>query len=287
MERTPDQFTYRIAAVTMARNDLFFLERWIAYYGRELGEENLFIYLDGEDQPLPSNAGKTHITSLPHKELTRAEGDKYRIGLLNNLKNNLLREGYDMVIGTDADEFIIVDPIRKQSLCEFLYQYRFCKTISALGLDLGQKIGEENDLLADSSLLSQRSYAVLSSRYTKASVVTQPLRWGSGFHRVKGCNYHILPDLYLIHTGYCDWKRIQKRFADTTRIEGGWNAHLRRRARTIYHTTHRKAIPADQILKSARLLQTIFRPIYALNKPLMPTSSLVVKLPRRFQSIEI
>ena len=30
----------------MARNDAFFLEHWIAYYGSLLGEENLYIYLD-------------------------------------------------------------------------------------------------------------------------------------------------------------------------------------------------------------------------------------------------
>ncbi|KGN97483.1 hypothetical protein HQ36_06185 [Porphyromonas gingivicanis] len=279
--------TYRIAAITMARNDLFFLERWIAYYGRELGEEHLYIYLDGEDQLLPSNMGKANIKHFPHKELARAEGDKYRIGLLNTLKDELLCKGYDMVIGTDADEFLVVDPARKQRLRDFLYQHRSYATISALGLDLGQKVGIEPNLNPSLSLLKQRGYAVLSSRYTKASILTQPLRWGSGFHRVKGSNFHILPDFYLLHTGYCDWERIQKRFADTARIEGGWDAHLKRRARTIYYVTHRKPIRAEHIFKRARLLQSLCRPFYALNKPMMPTPALVVALPSRFQTVEI
>lgn len=279
--------TYRIAAVTMARNDLFFLERWISYYGKALGEENLYIYLDGEDQALPTHQGKANISLLPHKELSRADGDKYRIGLLNQLQADLLGKGYDMVIGTDADEFLIVDPCCNQSLKEFLYQYRGYRTISALGLDLGQKIGEEHSIEQSISLLKQRCYAVLSSRYTKASVVTCALRWGSGFHRIKGINYRIVPNLYLLHTGYCDWERVQSRFSDATRIDGGWNAHLKRRARTIYHTTHRKAFTADGVLQMARRLQSVFRPIYALNKPMMPTPSLVVKLPHRFRSIDI
>ena len=34
----------------MVRNDDFFLQKWVEYYGRELGKENLYIYYDGEDQ---------------------------------------------------------------------------------------------------------------------------------------------------------------------------------------------------------------------------------------------
>ena len=48
--------TKHIAAITMARNDEFFLSRWVEYYGRELGIENLYIILDGTDQDAPKNA---------------------------------------------------------------------------------------------------------------------------------------------------------------------------------------------------------------------------------------
>ena len=53
----------KIAAITMARNDEFFLNRWIKYYGSLLGEENLYIYLDGLDQKNPSKAGKSNCIS--------------------------------------------------------------------------------------------------------------------------------------------------------------------------------------------------------------------------------
>ena len=33
-----------ICAITMVRNDDFFLRKWISYYGKELGEENLYVY---------------------------------------------------------------------------------------------------------------------------------------------------------------------------------------------------------------------------------------------------
>ena len=65
----------RIAAITMARNDTFFLSRWIEYYGREIGTDNLYIYLDGTDQDIPENADTAHITKLPHTDMSRAAGD--------------------------------------------------------------------------------------------------------------------------------------------------------------------------------------------------------------------
>lgn len=279
----------KIAAITMARNDLFFLSRWIEYYGRELGKEHLFITLDGEDQELPYNYEGTNIRKLPHRNLTRAKGDKYRIGLLSDLAKNLFNQGYDRVIGTDADEFIIVDPKLDISLREYLSQTPIRSTISPLGLDLGQRRQEEpNALDPTKSLLAQRRYAVLSSRYTKASILAKPLRWGSGFHRVKGHNFHIAPDLYLVHTGYCDLELIAQRAGDSARIDAGWEAHLGRRARTVALTTHTEPIEGDLIFKRARKLQSIFRPIFALNKPMMPyLKDKVVRLPNRFDRVFI
>lgn len=279
----------KIAAVTMARNDEFFLSRWVQYYGTQLGSSNLYVLLDGEDQVVPQNAGGAHFTKLKHRTLPRAKGDKYRIGLLTDLAHRLFAEGYDRVIGTDADEFIVVDPRLGISLAEYIEQLPMQTSISPLGLDLGQHTGEEPEPLDPSrSLLEQRRYAVLSSRYTKSSILAKPLRWGSGFHRVKGHNYSIARDLFLVHTGYCDLEMIAKRVGDTTRINAGWEAHLGRRARTIALTTHSKAIDGDEMFATARLLQTFFRPIYAINKPMMPYfKPKVVRLPERFQNIFI
>ena len=103
----------------MARNDTFFLNRWIKYYGDLFGTENLYIYLDGTDQEIPENAGKAHITKLPHTDMSRSAGDKYRIGLISELANKLLSE-YDIVIGCDCDEFLIVDPNAGMNLAEYL-----------------------------------------------------------------------------------------------------------------------------------------------------------------------
>ena len=44
--------TKRIAALTMVRNDDFYLEKWVKYYGEQLGKENLYIFFDGTDQKI-------------------------------------------------------------------------------------------------------------------------------------------------------------------------------------------------------------------------------------------
>ena len=103
----------------MARNDDFFLSRWIEYYGNLFGTENLYIYLDGTDQHIPENAQNAHITKLPHTDMSRSSGDKYRINLISDLANKLLKE-YDIVIGCDCDEFLIVDPKLNINLHEYL-----------------------------------------------------------------------------------------------------------------------------------------------------------------------
>ena len=34
----------KICALTMVRNDEFYLRKWVAYYGGQLGRENLYVY---------------------------------------------------------------------------------------------------------------------------------------------------------------------------------------------------------------------------------------------------
>ncbi|MBO5662736.1 MAG: glycosyltransferase family 2 protein, partial [Alphaproteobacteria bacterium] len=195
--------TKKIAAITMARNDDFFLSRWIEYYGKLLGTENLYIYLDGTDQNIPENAGSAHITKLPHTDMSRSAGDKYRIGKLSDLASKLLAQ-YDIIIGCDSDEFLMIDPALNQTLPEYLSNKKINTTLSGLGLDIGQHMKYEGALDTSKPFLSQRSFALLSTRYTKPVVINRPVHWGSGFHSIRGHNFHIDPNLYLLHFGAVD-----------------------------------------------------------------------------------
>ncbi len=281
---------FRIAAVTMCRGDQYFLEKWISYYGNVLGKENLYIMLDGLDEPMPCNGEGCHIKRIQHKTLSRAKGDKYRIGLMNHLAKQLFEAGYKAVIGTDCDEFIVVDPKEKNTLATFVYKLYKAgyKTASALGIDIGQKVGQEMELDKSRPILSQRSYGVISARYTKASIKFTPERnWGSGFHRIKGHNYNIVPSLYLLHMGYACRSLLGKRCSDETRLAGGWKKHLGRRGRTIAYVTENKVRNANKVLPQARFWESILRKPYALNKPLFPFTGYVIELPHWVKQLTI
>ena len=277
-----EQGTKRIAAITMARNDDFFLSRWIKYYGEQIGTENLYIYLDGLDQTAPSNAGKANIKKLPHKEEAVQRGDKTRIILLSSLANELFKKGYDIVIGCDCDEFLIIDPALNISLKEYLSTIKNKTSVSGLGLDIGQDLNSEKKLDINKNFLEQRSYALLSTRYTKPVVLMKPATWGSGFHSVKGHNFHIDKNLYLLHFGGVDLNMIKNKIGDRN---PSWEKHLKKRARTIELITESKN--KNKSINTARILQTFLRPIYDMNKPAMLGLKWVAKIPERFKELNI
>lgn len=273
----------KICAITMARNDEFFLNKWIEYYGAQFGEENLYVFLDGEDQELPANAGRSNIEKCSKVFRVVAKDDKRRIEFISSKARELFGR-YDLVIGCDADEFLVVDPQTGKSLASYLSEADIKYCLSGLGMDVGQRIGEEGNLSADKKFLRQRSYAYVCSRYTKPVVIARRGRWGSGFHRFKGHNFHIDPNLYLFHFGSSDAKILNSRFADKDRIKAGWARHLKKRFRPIRLVSTKKA-RGENFLKAARITQTLLRPVYAMNKPSMAFWRLVVKIPERFKDV--
>ena len=272
-----------IAAITMARNDEFFLTRWIEYYGKELGIENLYIILDGTDQPIPKNGKGTNIIKLPHTEMSRAAGDKYRIKKISDLAGELFKK-YNIVIGCDTDEFVIVDPKIKKSLRQYLSEMKYKTTVSGLGLDIGQNMKTEKTLDPKKPLLTQREHALLSTRYTKPVVLFRPARWGSGFHRVKRHNFHIDNNLYLLHFGAVDMEML---LAKAARRGTDWLNHLRRRGNGTINMVTKKRAYGERHVKIARMIQRTFRPPYAVGKPCMMGIKWVIKIPTRFKKMKV
>lgn len=277
--------TKRIAVLTMVRNDEFFLRKWVEYYGRELGEENLYIYFDGEDQTIPDFCNGTNARLHPKLGTQVVAAEKARLKFLSERAAELFAKGYDLVIGVDADEYIVVDPKLGVGLAEYLSMQDIDISLSPLGIDFGQKLGEEMELSFDNTFLSQRHYAQIGTRYTKPSIVARPCRWGSGFHRVKGHNFHIAKDLYLMHFGYADSRILEDRLGDADRVAQGWEKHIYKRSRTIRYATEMKAHDFDRWTRFARICQTWCRPPYALNKPAMFELRIVVKIPERFGEV--
>ena len=276
----------KIAAVTMARADEFFLNRWVAYYGPLLSEENLYIYLDGLDQVAPARAGRANVIIVPKCGINLYKYEKARLAFLSDRAAELFARGYDLVIGVDADEFLVVDPRAGKNLAEYLSGLKIKTSVSALGLDFGQHLKNEKPFDSKKPFLAQRQYAFISSRFTKTSVIARPVRWGWGFHRVKKHGFHIDPNLYLFHFGNADYDLLVKKANSFDEKAAGRAWHFKRRRLSVPLTVSKKrAMDFDAATRRARFIQTFFRPPYAWNKPFMLFLKWVVKIPKRFESV--
>ena len=274
----------RVAVISMMRNDNFFVSKWIKYYGSQFGSENLFLVIDGHDQPLPEGHQQVNVMRVPHVSLSRTRGDRNRAGLISHLGKALFRR-YDIVIAHDIDEFLMVDPKLNLSLKEYLARHISTSSLSALGLDVGQHIELEQPIDPLRPFLEQRGFAHVSARYTKPVVATRPIRWGSGFHRIKGRNFRIDSNLFLFHFGMVDFNISKAKLGDQSLHSAGWTGHLDRRLQLFDLIRNSKAVDGDSFFSSARLRQSLFRPIYAINKPGKLREKPIVRIPERFRSI--
>lgn len=275
----------KIAALTMVRNDDFFLDKWTKYYGNLLGRENLFIYFDGEDQSVPSSTEGCNVSVIPRVSGNVRVSDKLRIDVMSARAAELLKQ-YDMIIGTDVDEFLIVDPALGVSLPEFLssQDIKGRNSLSGLGCDV---IYDPSDCPLDSdvALLSQRRSALLSTRYTKTSVLCKPVQWGSGFHRTRKGDFHICEGLFLFHFGCADPSIIGQKMNDADLVSRGWNRHLAKRRRIIDSLPSLKFRDWDEWTVKARRIQTHVRLPYTWNKPAMLNIKAKVRVPDRFSAL--
>ena len=91
----------KICALTMVRNDEFYLRKWVAYYGAELGMSNLYVYLDGKDQEIPDWCPGVNVEAVDKIPGQVVEAEKGRLDFLSKTAAELLKT-YDLVIGVDA-----------------------------------------------------------------------------------------------------------------------------------------------------------------------------------------
>ena len=120
----------KIAAATMVFNERIFLPIWLDHYGAQLGYENLFIIDDGSTDG--STSDKRIVNLVKKNRNLLDEND--RVNLVSSFHEKLL-DYYDIVIYTDSDEIIVVDPIVQMSLRDYLVMSDFTyKTVTGLNV---------------------------------------------------------------------------------------------------------------------------------------------------------
>lgn len=285
----------KVACITTVRNDRVFLRKWIDYYGRNFGRQSLFVMIDGLDESIPDGCEGVNFLHLRHRDwpseimnqrMRRVAMDHARSRAISDLARALWRYDYDAVIATDVDEFLIADPARHQNLAAFLETHKVgTSTLSGLGLDVVQDLKSELAIDPSRPFLAQRRSVVISNAYTKPVLAFRPVTWGAGLHRVKGRNFHIHPDLYLLHFGLIDYELAMGRSQDSNLIASGWGPHLQRRE-SLFQTV-KAAVPVngEPLFDTARRRMTWRRKIFAWNKPASLPGPPVVSLPDRFLAL--
>lgn len=194
----------RVAAVTMVRDEQVMLPRWIAHYGREVGVENLFVIddhsTDGSTDALPCSVIRIPSWGDKHFENTRMR-------LVSNIAAGLL-EAYDAVLFADADEFLVADPQRHESLVGLLAERPRSDVLGAQGLNVIHDASREPTLDPAQPVLGQRRWAKFVPLMCKPALKRISAPWVAGSHGLT-VPWEIEPDLYLFHLKFAEREHLR------------------------------------------------------------------------------
>lgn len=231
------------AAVTMVRDDLFFLKLWLRHYGGSLGRENCYIVNHGCGSAVADLAEGCNVIGIPgdpHKNF-----DMKRWRLLNNLVMGL-RGYYDHVIVGDVDELVVLDPESGQDLRGFLASVPANRVLTPLGLEVIHRIDLEFEQIGD-AVLGPRRYVRPAPHYSKPCVVSTGTKIARGGHFTQYKRLHTPDHLYLLHLKFCDFavytEVMNRRNAVTQEVGSGireasigrhWFAEARGEDRAVF-----------------------------------------------------
>ncbi|KNG95288.1 glycosyltransferase family 2 protein [Pseudaestuariivita atlantica] len=208
------------AAITMVRDDAFFLKAWLRHYGTMLGRENCYIVNHGRGEEIARLAKGCNIIGIPgdpHKNF-----DMKRWRLLNGIVSGL-RSYYDHVIVGDVDELVVIDPAAGMSLLDFLRDAPIRRVLTPVGLEVIHRIDLEPDPITD-TILGPRRHVRLAPHYSKPCVVSLGTKIARGGHFTQASKLFTPDPLYLFHLKFCDFpnyvETMNQRNAVTTEIGG-------------------------------------------------------------------
>lgn len=205
-------------AVTMLRDDLFFLEIWLRHYGGMLGRENCYIVAHGRDPRVLEMAAGCNIVGIPgdpHKNF-----DMKRWRLLNNLVMGL-NAYYGHVIVGDVDELVVIDPAAGTTLLDWLAQAPQRRVYTPLGLEVLHLPGAEPEAIAG-HVIGPRRHVRLAPLYSKPCIVSVGTKIARGGHYTQFDKLFAPEALYLFHLKYADFDSyravMDRRNAETAAV---------------------------------------------------------------------
>ncbi|QIO98807.1 glycosyltransferase family 2 protein [Bradyrhizobium symbiodeficiens] len=245
----------RIAAITMVWNEALFLPLWLAYYGRQLGHENLYVIDNDSDDGTTRN-----MEPSSRLRYVRSEFDDNERAQFVSRFANLLRQNYDAVIITDCDEFLIPDPLFCNSLRDYVAMTPG-DALASIGLNVHHIVGLEGPLNASRPIFEQRRHVQFVSPMCKPSITRKTAEYGPGFHY---CSLKpTFGPLFNFHLRWVDYDYALKRLSMTRQMRwkdsSGWHYQRQSDEETISHFRHYASFERriDEKFEFATQLKTI------------------------------
>jgi hypothetical protein len=196
-----------VAVLTTVRDEADMLPRWLDYYTRQVGSENLLVLddnsVDGSTKDLPCT-----VYRLPPSPW-RLEWAAGRLRIINGIAQGLL-SCYDFVVFTDADEFLVPDPDKYDDLRAYLADRVDRNVIAPLALNvLHNPAAEPGELDPHRPVLTQRRHVKFVPVMCKPLLKRVPAPWRPAFHGINA-PYEIDRDLLMLHLKYYDVTALRK-----------------------------------------------------------------------------
>lgn len=190
-----------LAAVTMVRDDAFFLKAWLRHYGDMLGRENCYVVNHGRGAEAARLAEGCNIIGIPgdaHKNF-----DVKRWGLLNNIVGGLRRYYRHVIVG-DVDELVVLDPAADETLLQRMESVPEGRVLTPVGLEVIHRIDLEETAI-EGHILGPRMHVRPAPHYSKPCVISAPVKIARGGHFTQYAKVHVPDDMYLLHLKFCDF----------------------------------------------------------------------------------
>ncbi|MCT4556096.1 MAG: glycosyltransferase family 2 protein [Pelagimonas sp.] len=189
------------AALTMVRDDAFFLKAWLRHYGDMLGRENCYIVNHGRGDEVADLAQGCNLIGIPgdlHRNF-----DMKRWRLLNNLTQGL-RCYYDHVIVGDVDELVVMDPASGQTLLEHLKTAKLRRNLTPVGLEVLHRVDVEDQPITG-PIIGPRRHVRIAPHYSKPCIISTGAKIARGGHYTQADKLFTPEHMYLFHLKFCDF----------------------------------------------------------------------------------
>lgn len=187
------------AAITMVRDDAFFLKTWLRYYGDLLGRENCTVVNHGHSPEVARLAQGCNVIGIPGDPHPNFDMKRWR--LLNGLVTGL-RAYYGHVIVGDVDELVVLDP-QAGGLLDWLAKQPLRRVLTPLGLEVIHRPDIEPDPLS-TAILGPRRHVRPAPHYSKPCVISLGTKIARGGHFTQADKLFAPDPLYLFHLKFCD-----------------------------------------------------------------------------------